>query len=192
MKYVLSLCAACLCTILMVSCNKGGANGADAALMKADSVKKANIAAYNAVNDMFNSGKMDGLDKYIAANYTEHHMPPGAKPGLDGLKEHMTMLHASFPDMKFTINSITADSNMIWALMTMTGTNSGPFMGMPPTGKQINFQGADIVRLENGKCVEHWGFFEEMKMMQQMGMMPPMGGPHEGEGDAKAAPKAKS
>ncbi|HET9137471.1 MAG TPA: ester cyclase [Candidatus Kapabacteria bacterium] len=190
MKHFFSACIVCLCAVSIISCNKGGgaAGAADSGAIKADSTKKAQIAAYMAVNDMFNTGKFDDMGKYIEANYVEHNLHPGEKPGLDGLKEHMTMLRAAFPDVKFTINNITADSNMIWALMTITGTNSGPFMGMPATGKAINFQGVDIVKLQNGKCTDHWGFYQDMKMMEQMGMMPPMGG----HPDMKEAPKGKS
>lgn len=174
MKTILSFCATCVCALLLFSCSKGGGSNAAAdAAMKADSIRKGNIDAYMKVTDMLNTGKMDDLGKYIAESFTEHQVWPGQKPGLAGMKESMTQMRTAYPDMKFTINSITADSNMIWALSTMTGTNSGPMMGMPPTNKKINVQAVDIVRLENGKCVEHWGFMEEKKMMQQLGMMPP-------------------
>jgi predicted ester cyclase len=145
--------------------------------MRIDSIRKSNIESFRKVTDIMNFGKMDDTGKYIADNYTEHQMMPGQKPGLAGMKEMMAGMHMAYPDMKFTINQITADTNMIWGLSTMTGTNTGSMMGMPPTGKAINVQAVDIVRLENGKAVEHWGFMEEKKMMQQMGMMPPDAAP---------------
>ena len=172
-------------TLLLSSCMKKESSTNES--MRADSVKNTNIENYRKVTDMMNSGKMDDLGKYISDNYTEHQMMPGQKPGIAGLKEMMTGMKAAYPDMKFTINHITADSNMIWALSTMTGTNTGSMMGMPPTGKAINVQAVDVIRLENGKAVEHWGFMEEKKMMEQMGMMPPMDAHH---GDMKA-PKGK-
>jgi predicted ester cyclase len=180
MKYLVSICAACLCAVFMISCNKGGgSNPAAEAAMKADSIRMKNIESFKKVNDMFNSGKLDGLGEYIADSYVEHEMHPGQKPGLAGLKESMTEFHAAFPDMKFNLVNVVADSNMIYALFNITGTNSGPFMGMPATGKHIDFQAVDIVRLENGKCVEHWGFGDHRKMMEQMGM--PMPGMPQGE-----------
>ena len=68
-----------------------------------------------------------------------------------------------------------ADKDMVIAHYTMTGMNSGPMGEMPATNKSVNVNGVDIVRFENGKAVEHWGYWEEMKMMQQLGMMPEMG-----------------
>jgi hypothetical protein len=67
-----------------------------------------------------------------------------------------------------------ADTTFVVTHYTMTGTNTGSIMGMPATGKKFNIHGVDIVRFVNGKCVEHWGYDEEMKMMQQLGMMPDM------------------
>ena len=164
--------------------------GANEAMMKADSVKNANIESYRKVIDMMNTGKMDDMGKYIDDKMVDHQMMPGQKPGLAGLKEMMMGMHTAIPDMKFTINQITADSNTIWALSTMTGTNTGSMMGMPPTGKAINVQAVDIIRLSNGKAVEHWGFMEEKKMMEQMGMMPHEGPPPAADGNM-APPEMK-
>ena len=56
----------------------------------------------------------------------------------------------------------------------MTGTNSGPMMGMPATNKKMTgIMGIDMMRWENGKFVEHWGLFDEHAMMSQLGLMPP-------------------
>src|SRR5579864_7893482 len=175
MKHLLALLA--ISSVLLSSCMKKDAGSADAAKKAADSVINYNINGYRAVNDMFNNGKMDDLGKYCADNLVDHQMMPGQKPGLAGLKEMMTGFRAAFPDLKFTTNYITADSNMIWAQYTMTGTNTGPFMGMPATGKSVKIDGMDLIRLENGKCVEHWGYDEGRKMMEQLGLMPPMDGP---------------
>ena len=53
----------------------------------------------------------------------------------------------------------------------MTGTNTGSFMGMLPTNKKVDIMGVDYVTLNSdGKVIEHWGFSDDMKMMQQLGM----------------------
>ena len=177
MKHLLALVA--ISAVLLSSCAKKD-TGASESSLKADSTKLKNIEGYRAVTDMFNSGKMEGLDKYIDANFQEHQMEPGMKPGLAGLKENMTNFRAAFPDLKFTINDIVAEGDKVWALSTMTGTHSGgPFMGMPANGKSFTAQGVDIVRITNGKAVEHWGFYDNMKMMSDHGAMPPMGKPGE-------------
>ena len=61
------------------------------------------------------------------------------------------------------------------ALVTMTGTNSGPMGQMPATNKQINVGGIDVLVIHDQKASERWGFFDTMKMMEQLGMMPAPG-----------------
>jgi predicted ester cyclase len=59
------------------------------------------------------------------------------------------------------------------------GVNTGPMdEGMPATNKAIDVHTVDVLRFENGKVVEHWGYMEEFKMMEQLGMM---GGEEEGK-----------
>lgn len=180
MKTLFTLCAALLVALLFSACNKGGSNPAADAALRADSLRKANIEGYTSVMTMINSGKMDDIGKFVADNMVEHQkMSPDQKDGIAGMKEMMTEMRAAYPDFKFTVHEITADTNMVWARFTMTGTNSGPMMGMPATNKQISVDGVDVLRIENGKAVEHWGYMEEMKMMQQLGMMPPPPAPSE-------------
>jgi predicted ester cyclase len=56
--------------------------------------------------------------------------------------------------------------------ITMKGTHKGTFMNMPPSGKQVSVKGIDIVRISGGKAVEHWGLFDSLTMMQQVGAIP--------------------
>jgi predicted ester cyclase len=55
---------------------------------------------------------------------------------------------------------------------TGRGTHSGELMGVPPTGKQVTVTGIDIYRVAGGKLVERWGEFDQMGMMQQLGVVP--------------------
>ncbi len=71
------------------------------------------------------------------------------------------------------------------AHVTMTGTNSGPMMGMPATNKSYKIDGVDIIVMKDGKAADRWGYFEDMKMMQQLGMMPDMSKMHDQAMDQK-------
>jgi predicted ester cyclase len=54
----------------------------------------------------------------------------------------------------------------------MKGTNTGSFMGIPPTGKYITFTGNYIARISNGKIIEHWGEEDGVSLLQQLGVLP--------------------
>ena len=135
-----------------------------------------NMDAVKNVFTAFETGNTDNLGNYIAENMVEHSPDPNVKAtGLEGVKEMIKMYRTSFPDLKQNVTGMWADKDMVIAHFTMTGTNSGPMGEMPATNKSVNVNGVDIVRFENGKAVEHWGYWEEMKMMQQLGLMPEMG-----------------
>lgn len=150
--------------------------------------KAKNIEAFKGFDAAMQAGKLDELDKYVDANFIEHTPAPGQKPGLAGLKEMYPQWKAAYPDMKWTYSTIAAEGDYVFAHFRMEGTNSGPMMGMPATNKKMDVTGVDIVKFKDGKGVEHWSYMEEMKMMTQLGLMPPM----DGAGAPPAADAAKA
>jgi steroid delta-isomerase-like uncharacterized protein len=131
-------------------------------------------AGIKKVYDMFNTGDMSKLSEFVDDNFVEHSPMPGQKPGLSGLVEAIEMMKKGYPDMKMTIKDITVDctNNKAAVLYTMTGTNTGEMMGMPPTNKKIEVLGIDYLLFKDGKATEHWGYFDMETMMKQLGMMP--------------------
>ena len=124
------------------------------------------------VYELFTSGDLTGIEKYIDPSYIEHTPAPGTRAGLDGLKDVMANFKKSFPDIKFTVNDIIFADNRAAVLGTITGTNTGEFMGMPATNKKITVMGIDwLVFNKDSKCTEHWGYQDDMGMMQQLGLM---------------------
>lgn len=135
-----------------------------------------NKALAQQLYDAFNADDWNKVGTVIDANFVDHNPEPGQEPGIEGLKKMFAGYRAAFPDMKMTVNHMLADGDMVVAHITVTMTNTGSFMGMPPTGKSVTMEGYDMLRFENGKGVEHWGIFDMASMMQQLGMMPPPGG----------------
>ena len=80
---------------------------------------------------------------------------------------------AAFTDNKMEDMHLIAEGDRVVAHYRWQGVNTGSMgEGMPATNKPIDVHSVDVLRFENGKVVEHWGYMEEMKMMQQLGMMP--------------------
>jgi predicted ester cyclase len=159
-----------LSLVMATGCMKKDGATDNGGMSTADSMK----AAYTAVSAAWDAGKVDEFDKYISANSVDHNMMPGQEPGLAGMKKMAAEMKVGFPDEKSTIDGMYVDSNILVVRSTMTGTNSGPMMGMAPTNKKIaGVMGIDMMRWENGKFVEHWGLFDEHAMMSQLGLMPP-------------------
>ena len=126
------------------------------------------------MEEVLNKGNMQAVDELIAPNFVEHNPFPGQAPGVEGLKQAMVALRQAFPDLHVTVDEMLSDGDKVVIRSTMKGTHKGTFMNIPATGKQINVEGIDIVRISNGRAVEHWGVTDNLTMMQQLGLVPAM------------------
>ncbi len=125
-----------------------------------------------AYDEMFNQGNLAAVDKYIAADYVEHQMMPGQPAGTEGFKQMLTTLRTAFPDLHITIEDMLVDGDKVAVRSTLRGTQKGELMGTAPTGKSVTVTGIDILRMKDGKAVEHWGNEDDLGMMQQLGAIP--------------------
>lgn len=131
------------------------------------------------IEQIFNRGNMSLVDEILAPDFVEHEeLPPGIPRDREGVKQLTAMLHNAFPDFKATIDDLIAADDKVVIRMIWTGTQEGEFMGIPPSGNSVNVEVIDIMRLDGGKVVEHWGQMDNMGLMQQLGAMP---APGEGE-----------
>ena len=138
------------------------------------SVEQNKAIARRLVEEVFNQGNVGLADEIMAADFVEHEeMPPGTPPGREGNKAATTMLRSAFPDFKATIDDMVAEGDKVALRLTWSGTQEGEFMGLPPSGNRFSIAVFDILRLEDGKIVEHWGSMDVAGMMQQLGAPPP-------------------
>ena len=79
---------------------------------------------------------------------------------------------ASFPDLRYVTNELIAKGDYVVEGWTNTGTHTGaPFMNAPASGKKFTVSGVSIYRIANGKIAEHWGEFDQMSVLQQLGLI---------------------
>ncbi len=130
-----------------------------------------NVAAMHRVYEIINAGNLDGADEVLAANAISHEVPPDYPAGLEGWKAFWIDFRAAFPDLHISIEETIAEGDKVVCRCTMRGTHRGEFMGIPATGKQIEVTGVDVAHFAGGKGVEHWAFYDELGMMQQLGVV---------------------
>jgi steroid delta-isomerase-like uncharacterized protein len=127
--------------------------------------------------DLINAGDFDGFVDLLADDFVEHEELPIPASGRDAPKQLFAMFRAGFPDMRWTAEDVFQAEDKVVARARVTGTHQGEFMGIPPTGKSIDVKLIDIIRFGNdGLAREHWGVFDQMALMQQLGVVPPPGG----------------
>ena len=127
------------------------------------------------MEEAFSQGNLDALDRLMSPDFIEHEAGPGQGRGLEGVKTIVAIMRTAFPDLHATIEDMTAEGDKTWARVTLRGSNTGDFMGRPPTGKTVTYEAIDICRYANGKMVEHWGIVDMLGMMQQLGIVSPSG-----------------
>ena len=123
------------------------------------------------VDEVFNQGRLQTADE-LGAGYIEHSPAPGQSPGVEGFKQLVQMFRQAFPDLRVSIDDLIAEGDKVVARMTTSGTHQGQFFGFPPTGKKISILEIHILRIANGKVLEHWGVSNDLQMMQQLGVLP--------------------
>ena len=95
--------------------------------------------------------------------------------GLEAYKQFLSMYMTAFPDLQFTVEDMIAEGDTVVARFTTRGTHQGNLMGIPPTGKQVSGTGMFIDHIVNGKAVEQWFNTDDLGLLQQLGVIPPMG-----------------
>ncbi len=107
--------------------------------------------------EVWDEGRLDRAGQYLGEGFTSHArvttLPAGQQVGPDFLAQFWT----GFPDLRSREDALIADGDLVTIRWTITGTHTGPFFGVAATGKAIEVSGMDILRVADGKLVEHWG-----------------------------------
>jgi steroid delta-isomerase-like uncharacterized protein len=126
------------------------------------------------VEEVQNQHRLDAVDEILAWDIVNHDAP-GALPspqGAEEIRQLFSEMFTAFPDFHVEIEDQIAEGDKVVTLKRVSGTNLGEFMGMPPTGKQVEFPVIDIFRVADGKCTDHWSVIDYLRMMQQLGLIP--------------------
>ena len=137
--------------------------------------EEANKVIVQRYREAHNANDMAALDEIIAANLKAHNMLPGLPPGREGGKMAHQGFLAAFPDGRTTTEDLIAEGDKVVERYSFRGTNTGPFLGAPPTGRAVQSGSISIYRIANGKIIEHWGENDVIGVMVQLGLMPPPG-----------------
>jgi len=123
------------------------------------------------VDEIFVQGRPETIDALLADDFVAHTWPSTGHPK-DDLKRATERAHGALTNPRFTIDDMIAEGDRVAVRLTSGATQTGPFMGMPPSGKSYEISEIHIFRLRDGKVIEHWHQFDQLGMMKQLGAMP--------------------
>jgi steroid delta-isomerase-like uncharacterized protein len=114
----------------------------------------------------------DLIDEVYAADVVWHE-PDQDIHGIEEAKQFISMYKTAFPDMNATVEDVVAEGDKVVTRITIRGTHRGEIEEFgPPTGRQIELKGITISRIEGGKIVEDWDSYDNLSIMQQLGLVP--------------------
>jgi predicted ester cyclase len=127
------------------------------------------------MDDDISRGDEATADAIIHPDFFDHTNPPGMQRGLEGHKAIVRLFRSIFPDLEWRIDDLIAEGDKVVARTTMRGTQRGEFFGIPQTGRTVEMGGVHIMRIADGKIIEHWGSNDDLGLMRQLGAVPSPG-----------------
>ena len=127
--------------------------------------------ARRGIEEVWNRGNFAIFDEFVASDYIGH-QPRAEVNGPEAGKQYFAMLRRAFPDIHFTIEDQIAEGDKVVTRWTARATHTGAYQGIPPTGKQGVVTGITIDRIADGIFVEGWTNFDELGLMQHLGVIP--------------------
>jgi len=128
------------------------------------------------IDEAFSEGRLEVCDELIADLLVEHqNYGPDHAAGAAGVRAVVTSLRRAFSDFKLAIEDLVVAGDTVWTRNVATGTNDGPYMGRSPTGRRIRIDVFDVLRVVDGRVVEHWGLPDRLGVLLQLGHGGPPG-----------------
>jgi predicted ester cyclase len=121
------------------------------------------------IDEIFVNGSDAAVDELIAPDAVFHTYPFGDDPRA-GMRAAIERVRGGLSGGHFTVEELVAEGDLVAALLTTGATQTGPFMGMPATGRRYEIEELHLFRVRDGRVVEHWHQFDQMGMRRQLGV----------------------
>ena len=171
MKKLLNLSSLICLLFILISCSNNKSETASTSTANSTDSSSKSQAAINKANTEkvfrgIESGDMSAMDEFVSVDIIDHGAPGGDVKGLDSVKKMLGDMHNHFSNLKMELIADATDGDYQFTLVRMSGTTKDNAMGMPPN-TPVAHTNVGVVRIVNGKAVEHWLFVDPKVMMQK-------------------------
>lgn len=137
----------------------------------ASSLQEQNKAiARRAFEEILSQGRFDVAEQLYAKDFINHGIH--SKANLEEDQAALKGWHQAFPDIVIVPEKFIAEGDLVTIYWVARGTNTGTGNGLPATGKKAELAGITIWRIVESKIKEEWSAFDQLSMMQQLGLLP--------------------
>jgi steroid delta-isomerase-like uncharacterized protein len=141
--------------------------------MASEDYKALTLRLYQTIGEVFRTGNIALLDPLLAPDMVDHTPASGPIMGREPGKQLIGSFARAFPDTTLTVDLMVAEGDTVAAFVSYRSTHTGPFVGHPPTEKQVRVTGMDIMRYRDGQVIELWSQFDDLGLLQQLGIILP-------------------
>jgi len=136
----------------------------------ASSLQEQNKAlAKRAFEELLSKGRFEVAEHLYAKDFVNHGVHRDIS--LDEDQAALKGWHQAFPDLAIVPEKLIAEGDLVTIYWIARGTNTGTGNGLPATGKKAEQAGITIWRIVNGKIKEEWSAFDQLSLMQQLGLV---------------------
>jgi predicted ester cyclase len=135
-----------------------------------------NKSVIDRLTQAFNDGNLDLLDELVAPEFVGHSpLSPEPIQGPEELKGFFGGFRAAMPDIVHPSRTLIAEGDLVVIHMPIEGTFTHQLMGIPPNGKKVSLWMCNVWKVVGGRAVEWWLNMDTLSLMQQLGVVPPLG-----------------
>lgn len=132
----------------------------------------------------WNEQDLDAAEGLLAPGYVRHDANAPDVVGPAAERQFIAGALAAFPDLRFDVEQLVAEGDLVIGRLTARGTHRGDFAGVPATGRAVVFQATESYRFEGDRIAEQWVLMDTLGLLQQLGATRPP--PPAGDGDVAA------
>ncbi|MBE7469066.1 MAG: ester cyclase [Anaerolineae bacterium] len=126
--------------------------------------------------ELFSQGDLETIGRELLSPEFVAHFPGMPGPlNPESYRQVGLMFRSAFPDIQDTVENQIADGDKVATRITSRGTHQGELMGIPATGKRYTITATVVDRIASGRIVERWAEFDQLGMLQQLGVIPAPG-----------------
>jgi steroid delta-isomerase-like uncharacterized protein len=115
------------------------------------------------------NGNLDLVDEILAPDFVDHTPLPGLPPTRDGVKVLFSAFHTGFPDLRVDILDQISEAGTVATRKRFSGTHNGEFLGVPASGRSVELEVIDILRVRDGRITDHWVSADRLSLLTQLG-----------------------
>lgn len=136
------------------------------------SIEQNKMIVRRIYDELINQEQKGVIDEVFDHKLIVHDPFMGTQTGREAFHQLLGLFDAAFPGHRVQVEVILAEGEFVTVLHTHTATHTGPFMGMPPTGKTALVSGIELYRLTEGRIVEFWRKDDDVSLLMQLGALP--------------------